>query len=94
MKFLKENLWWIILIVLATALFVPTIFLPDSEVGQTIKKILLSPFYIIGAITIIVGIGTIINYFGDKFAKHTWQLSIVLIILVLSLLLLTNVIKL
>jgi hypothetical protein len=83
-KFLKENWLWLILAIVTIALFVSTFYLPDTETGERIEKMLLFPFCIIGAFTIFIGIGTIIQYCCDKFVKHTWQALLIFLILLLS----------
>lgn len=83
-RFLKENLFWLILIIITIAITIITILSPKT------RDILLIPFYIIGAITILRGIGGIINDL-ENHIKHTWQIAFVFFVLVLSIIALTNI---
>ena len=84
-KFIKENFWWIMLVIVTFALLIPTFYLPNTETGQKIENILLFPFCIIGAIIIIVGIFEIVGYFYEKNCiKQTWQGCFIFLILALS----------
>ena len=83
--FLKENWLWFILAAIGVISIV-TIALPDEH---WLKKIIQFPLYAIGAFTIFIGIGTIINFLDEKnFIKQTWQGILIFIILVLSIIVL------
>ena len=88
-RFLRENFWWLLLAIITISLLVPTFYLPDTDVGEKIEKILLFPFDVIGAVIILIGIGTIIQYFDEKnYIKHTWQGVLTFLILALSIIVL------
>ena len=57
-------------------------------------KIFLDIFSIVGAFIILIGIGTIIEWLENKnLVKHTWQASLVLLIIALSIIALATIIK-
>lgn len=81
-KFFKENFWWLLLAVVTIGAVIGIAYIPD---GNLARKMLLFPFYIIGAIIILMGIGEVIRYLNEKnFIKHTWQVGLIFIILVIS----------
>ena len=85
-KFLKENFWWLLLAVVTIGAIVGVAYIPD---GNWARKLILSPFYIIGAITIIIGIWSIIVYLSEKNCiKQTWQGILIFLILALSIIVL------
>lgn len=83
-RFIKENLLWLILAVITITIIIVTALIPNT------RKILLFPFYIVGAITILRGIGGIIDDLKNHI-KHTWQIAFVFFVLVLSIIALTNI---
>lgn len=83
-KLLKENLFWFILVIITIAITILTILLPKT------RDILLIPFYIIGAITILRGIGAILNDL-ESYIKHTWKMAFVFLVLILGIIALTNI---
>lgn len=81
-KFFKENWFWLIVASVTIALYLAYALMPD---GSTIRKILISPFYLIGAAIILVGIGKILEYFEkEDIFTQTWHVALTFIILVLS----------
>lgn len=81
-KFLTDNFWWLILAILTIGAIAGITYIPD---GNWVRNLILSPFYIIGAITILVGIGEVISYLDNKNCfKQTWQGILIFIILAFS----------
>lgn len=83
-KFFKENLFWLILATISIGIIVVTALIPNT------RNILLIPFYIVGAITILRGMGGIINDL-EKHIKHTWQVALIFLILAFGIVSLTNI---
>lgn len=81
-RFIKENLLWLILAVITITIIIVTALIPNT------RKILLFPFYIVGAITILRGIGGIIDDLKNHF-KHTWQAALIFLILAFGIISLT-----
>ena len=81
-KFFKENLWWIVLAFMTIGAIIGIACIPDDNFA---RKVLLTPFYIIAGLTILVGMGEVIGYFQEKnYIKQTWQVVLVFIVLVFS----------
>jgi uncharacterized membrane protein HdeD (DUF308 family) len=85
-NFFKENFWCLLLAIVAIGAIAGIAYIPD---GNWARKLILSPFYIIGAITFLVGIWEIIGYLSEKNCiKQTWQGILTFLILALSIIVL------
>jgi uncharacterized membrane protein HdeD (DUF308 family) len=81
-NFFKENFWWLILALITLSMIVCSILLPSDNI---IMKIILIPCYAIGALTIIVGVYSIIDYLDKKkFFTEYWQGCLIFLILAFS----------
>ena len=76
MKFLKENFWWLVLIIVAISTVPVLIYLPSEH---WIRRLILAPFGVLGAYTIFLGAIKMAEQFENS-VKEYWKLSLIFVV--------------
>lgn len=86
LKFLHENILWLIFIILFTALFLINILVPNIESISWLNSIVKFPFILTAGLTLLVGIIKTLGYIVGFFeCDNVYQASSILIVIVISL---------
>lgn len=73
MRFIKENFWWFVLVIVAISTVPVLIFLPSEH---WIRRLILAPFGVLGAYTIFLGAIKMAEQFEEKI-KEQWKLTLI-----------------
>lgn len=72
-RFFKENFWWLILIAISIVAIISVATLPNEN---WFRRLILSPFILVGVLTIWGGCLAMAEQF-EKYAKKDWQKTLI-----------------